>query len=180
MTVLSASRVASIVGANFNDPTNERLIWLSAAGLVVVGVALLVGTIVWWRRGKQEHPSLAPLEVLGSRSWTRAPEPDRRRKLDRVRSGGSVVIEDEPLRPEPVDLRELVRNLPAAFDDLRDPVPEPAVDGEAPADAPAVAVAAAEHVVWAVSADGEAQPSGETAAVDEDATSFIARPVGNS
>jgi hypothetical protein len=175
MTVLSASRVPRIVGANFNDPTNERLIWLSAAGLVVVGLALLVGTIVWWRRGKQEHPSLAPLEVLGSRTWTRAGETDRRRKLDRVRIGGVAVPEEEPLRPEPVDLRELVRNMPAAFDDLRDPVPEPAlVDGE-----PAVAPVD-EHVVWAVSADGEAQPSGETAAVDADATSFIARPVGNS
>lgn len=174
MTVLSASRVPRIVGANFNDPTNERLIWLSAAGLVVVGVALLVGTIVWWRRGKQEHPSLAPLEVLGSRSWSRSTDVDRRRRLDRVRIGGVAVAEDELGRPEPVDLRELLRNVPDAFDDLRDPGPDAPVEVAEP-----VAQPAAEHVVWAVSPDGEAQPSGETAVVDADATSFIARPVGN-
>lgn len=180
MTVLVNSRVLGVVGADFNDPTNERLIWMSAVGLVVIGVVLLAGTILWWRRSRQEHPSLAPLEVLGSRSWTRATETDRRRRLERVRIGGVSVAEEEPIRPEPVDLRELVRNVPAAFDDLRDPGPDAEPAPAAPAESEPVVVASAEPVVWAVSASGEAEPSGEVAAVDPDATSFIARPIDQS
>jgi hypothetical protein len=140
VTVLSTRRGLGVVGSDFSDPTNERLIYLSAAGLVVVGVLLLIGTILWWRRGRQEHPALAPLEVLGSRPWAKASEGDRRRKLDQVRIGGSAVVEDEIVRPEPVDLRELLRSMPQAFDDLRDPGPdgEPwGISIDAPLDAPA-------------------------------------------
>ena len=90
-------------------------------------MALLVGTILWWRRGRQEHPALAPLEVLGSRAWTKAPEGDRRRRLEKVRLAGSWAGEDEPVRSEPVDLQALVRSVPQAFDDLREPGEEPVV-----------------------------------------------------
>ena len=68
-----------IVGSDFSDPTNERIIYLSALGLAVVGLALLTGTILWWRRGRQEHPVLAPLEVtvdVGSITYAR-PVPRR-------------------------------------------------------------------------------------------------------
>lgn len=136
MTVLSTRRALGAFGSDFSDPTNERLIYLSAAGLVLVGVALLVGTIMWWRRGRQEHPSLAPLEVLGTRAWGKASEGDRRRKLDQVRIGGSAVVEDEFVRPEPVDLRELVRSMPQAFDDLREPSPDAEEPAEIAIDAP--------------------------------------------
>lgn len=190
MIVLSTRRgLGAVVGSDFSDPTNERLIYLSAAGLVVVGVALLVGTILWWRRGRQEHPALAPLEVLGSRSWTKASEGDRRRRLDRVRVGGVVEPVDEPIHSEPVDLRELLRSMPQAFDDLRDPEPEP----EPPAEVEPGEVAAIEAAVEAAVADGAAEPPvmeaaaapapvAEVAApavvVDPDATSFSAeRPV---
>ncbi len=146
MTVLSTRRVLGVVvGSNFNDPTNERLIFLSAAGLVAVGIALLVGTILWWRRGRQEHPALAPLEVLGSRSWAKAPEGERRRKLEKVRSAGAGgAAPDEPLRSEPVDLEALVRSTPQAFDDLREPgdVDEPAVEWAVEPEVEAIEVAA--------------------------------------
>ena len=120
--------VETFLGGDFNDPTNERLIYLSAFGLVVVGVALLVGTILWWRRGRQEHPALAPLEVMSRRSWRKAPESDRRRRLDQVRVNGSAAAPAEVVRSEPVDLEALVRSVPQAFDDLREPgvVSEPA------------------------------------------------------
>jgi hypothetical protein len=128
-----------IVGGDFSDPTNERIIYLSALGLAIVGVALLAGTILWWRRGRQEHPALAPLEVMSRRSWYKAPEGDRRRRLDHVRLAGSGAGEAEVARAEPVDLQALVRSVPDAFDDLREPADEPvvaeagttfAVDGE--------------------------------------------------
>jgi hypothetical protein len=99
----------------------------------VVGIALLVGTILWWRRGRQEHPALAPLEVLGSRAWSKAPEGDRRRRLERVRIAGSAASVDDPERSEPLDLEALVRSVPQAFDDLKEPgepveVAEPVVE----------------------------------------------------
>ncbi len=120
--VLSASRApAVVVASDFSDPTNERIIFLSAAGLVLVGVGLLVGTILWWRRGRQEHPALSPLEVMGSRPWAKAPEGDRQRRLEKVRLRGDGPAPDEPARPEPVDLQALVRSVPQAFDDLREP-----------------------------------------------------------
>jgi len=112
--------LSGIVGATFSDPTNERLIYLSAIALVLIGVALLVGTILWWRRGRPEHPALAPLEVMSSRSWEKAPETERRRRLDSVRMNG-VVPEQAPIvRADPIDLEALVRSTPQAFDDLRE------------------------------------------------------------
>jgi hypothetical protein len=110
-----------IVGSDFSDPTNERLIYLSAAGLVLLGVFLLAGTAMWWRRGRQEHPALSPLEVMGRRSWAKAAEGDRRRRLDQVRIAGAGAASDEGERAEPVDLQALVRSVPQAFDDLREP-----------------------------------------------------------
>jgi hypothetical protein len=145
-----------VVGSDFNDPTNERLIYLSAAGLAVVGLLLLIGTILWWRRGRQEHPVLAPLEVMSTRSWEKAPESDRRRRLDQVRAVGAAagVVEDEVVRSEPVDLQALVRSVPQAFDDLREsgevavvdePVAEEAVSEEAVVEEAAVEEAAVEE-----------------------------------
>jgi len=116
-----------IVSATFSDPTNERLIYMSAIGLLIVGVALLVGTLLWWRRGRQEHPVLAPLEVMSTRTWEKAPEGERRRLLNSVRINGELVSDAEVVRSEPVDLQALVRSVPQAFDDLR----EPGVAGEA-------------------------------------------------
>ena len=129
-----------IVAGDFNDPTNERLIYLSAAGLAVLGLLLLVGTLIWWRRGRQEHPALAPLEVMSGRAWATAPEGDRRRRLEQVRLSGAAGSVEEPIAAEPVDLEALVRSVPDAFDDLREPSAVIAV--------PAAAAAAA----------GEAEP----------------------
>lgn len=164
MTVPSTRRVLGVViGGNFNDPTNERLIFLSAAGLAVVGIALLVGTILWWRRGRQEHPSLAPLEVLGSRAWTKAPEGDRRRRLEKVRIGGPGAGPDEPVRSEPLDLEALVRSVPQAFDDLKEPVE--AVEAESVAEVEE-AVVDGEPVEVVAEAEHEAPPAKNVATVE--------------
>jgi hypothetical protein len=113
--------LGGIVAGDFNDPTNERIIYLSAAGLAIVGLGLLVGTLVWWRRGRQEHPALAPLEVMSGRAWANAPEGDKRRRLEQVRLSGAAASADERVASEPVDLQALVRNVPQAFDDLKEP-----------------------------------------------------------
>ena len=136
--------LGGVVASDFSDPTNERLIYLSAAGLALVGLALLVGTIVWWRRARQEHPALAPLEVMSGRAWAKAPEGDRRRRLEQVRVAGSAAAADGSTLAEPVDLQALVRSVPQAFDDLREP-------GDA------IALPAAEEPVEPANADDVAE-----------------------
>jgi hypothetical protein len=159
-----------VIAGDFSDPTNERIIYLSALGLAIVGLVLLVGTILWWRRGRQEHPVLAPLEVMGGRAWTKAPEGDRRRRLEQVRQRSEGDAAAEPARPDPVDLQALVRSVPQAFDDLREPgavVAEPVADEPAAeADEPAVEEASIEDE----SVEDEAasdEPAAEEEPVDE-------------
>ena len=161
--------LVGIVGGDFTDPTNERIIYMSALGLAVVGVALLVGTILWYRRGREEHPALAPLEVMSRRSWFKAPEGDRRRRLDHVRLAGSEAAMPEVARSEPVDLQALVRSVPQAFDDLREPVVAEdgitfAVDGEGKASIvaePSEPSEPVEAVDLAEGADAETEPDPE-------------------
>jgi len=155
--------VHGIVSATFSDPTNERLIYLAAAGLVLVGVGLLVGTILWWHRGRQEHPALAPLEVMSSHSWEKAPEGERRRLLNSVRMNGEMVPDSEVVRPDPVDLEALVRSVPQAFDDLREPGMADVAADEAP------------HV-FEVSAVGDVVDTG----AEPPAAETVAEPVAES
>ena len=154
--------VNGLVAGDFNDPTNERLIYLSAAGLAIIGIGLLVGTILWWRRGRQEHPALAPLEVMGARAWVHAPEGERKRRLEHARRSGTGITADEPIAAVPLDLEALVRSMPQAFDDLREPSAVIAL--------PAVAEAADEP-----GAD-EAKPVAEEAAAAEEPEAAKSEP----
>lgn len=113
--------LSGIVAGDFNDPTNERIIYLSAAGLGILGLGLLFGTLMWWRRSRQEHPALAPLEVMSARAWEKAPEGDRRRRLEQVRLAGAAGSVGERQASDPVDLQALVRSAPNSFDDLKEP-----------------------------------------------------------
>ena len=156
-----------IVGSDFSDPTNERLIYMAAAGLAIVGLALLIGTIMWWRRARQEHPVLAPLEVMSMRSWEKTPEGDRRKRLDQVRAAGAgaSLVQDEFVHSEPVDLQALVRSVPQAFDDLREPrVEEPVVEEEVVEEAAAEEPVAEQEVVDEVAGE----PVAEEEVVEEE------------
>src|SRR4051794_9258532 len=162
-----------ILSATFSDPTNERLIYLSAAGLVLIGLALLIGTIIWWHRGRQEHPVLAPLEVMSTRSWEKAAEAERRRRLDSVRIHGVEPQQDEVVRPDPVDLEALVRSVPQAFDDLR----EPGVVAGVVAAEPVEEAAEEPPQVFEVNAAGDAELVGEEQPVEVDEAEVVESPV---
>ena len=54
-----------IAEGNFQDPHNARLLYLASGGLLLLGLALGIGTWLWWRSSKVEHPALGPLEVIG-------------------------------------------------------------------------------------------------------------------
>ncbi len=107
------------VAADFSDARHARMIYLAAAGLVVLGIGLTVATVVWWRSSRSEHPVLAPLEVMSDRAWARATDAERRRVVEAVRPPGAAPLVVREVRSEPaVDLDALERAAPAAFDDL--------------------------------------------------------------
>jgi hypothetical protein len=143
--------LAAVLADNFTDPAHERLIWLAAGGLVVLGVGLAVLTWFWWRSTKGEHAALAPLEVMGDRSWSKLTHVEQTRRLEGVRLRGEGDVEPDPAPAEPVDLDEALRSFQPGFDDLRDePAPSTPNEGEA-AD-----VAVGDNVVDAGAADDEA------------------------
>ncbi len=169
--VQSVRRVAGVLaGGSFSDPTNERIIYLSAAGLALLGALLLFGTIRWWRRGRQEHPVLAPLEVMGQRAWAKAPETDRLRRLEQVRASAGGAVVEAPVRAEPVDLEAAVRNAPQAFDDLRDP------QADDLAEVSADGVVGAAEAVEQPDAATEIEPAAESGPAAADAASESATP----
>ena len=110
---------AGVLAGSLSESEASRRVYLAAGGLGLLGLLLLVGTVWWWRSTRNEHPSLAPLEVMGARRWRRASEPERQRLVEGVRpegaSVGAPVVE-----PEPVDLAALAVGDHAGFDDLRE------------------------------------------------------------
>lgn len=166
-----------IADGTFDDPENARIIYLAAGGLLLVGVALGVGTWIWWRNAKVEHPALGPLEVMGSRRWWKSDFNDRRRRLDAARplpdAAGDGVTDDAPGPAEPFDLDlVMTRDDPQNFDDLIDPDAVPVAAAVAVADvdaaAPVVApVADEESVADEVDAEQVPVPVPEPAAEPE-------------
>lgn len=86
--------------------------------LVALGVGLLVLARWVHRRTRPDPELLAPLEVMGDRSWQRADSVWQRRRLDEVRPDGA-----EPLvrSTAPPKIDEAFERGPTAqgFDDLR-------------------------------------------------------------
>ena len=109
-----------LVAADFTDPEHERLIMIAVAGLIVLGLAMLAITIVWWRGTRSEHEALAPLEVMGERSWMKATFSERRRRLDSVRPPTSDRFLGPAFLADELDLRAARKAAPAGFDDLRE------------------------------------------------------------
>ena len=136
-----------IADGTFDDPENARIIYLAAGGLLLVAVALGVGTWIWWRNAKVEHPALGPLEVMGSRRWSRSDFNDRRRRLDAARPPHDDDAADVAASAAAIDLESVMtRDDPENFDDLLDPdaaptpapepepEPEPVVQAEPPSE----------------------------------------------
>jgi hypothetical protein len=115
---------AAVWAMAFDDVQNARLIYLAAGGLVLLGCMLIWLTVRWWRSTRVEHPVLAPLEVMGERSWRKSGDVQRSMALDAVRPEGAdklvAIPEMEDLQDDAVPMVEVDE-----FADLRDePVPE--------------------------------------------------------
>ena len=108
----------TLLAANFEDPQHARIIYLAAGGLVLIAVFVIVGTVWWWRSVAVEHPSLGPLEVMGTKSWWKGDHSTRQDVLDSVRPDGAEPGDTSLIVPDPVDLLEMDRTRPLDFDDL--------------------------------------------------------------
>lgn len=153
-----------VLGAELTETETTVRVFLASGGLVVLGLALLLFTIRWWRGTRPEPPALAPLEVMGDRRWKSAQRSEQARLLDTFRpkgartSGGAV--------PEPLDLTVLAASSPPSFDDLRDPVDVPEVSLIDPEAAEVAAAAAAAEGVPADVVMAEESPAEESPAED--------------
>ncbi len=113
------SRVGLVAGS-LSDSEATRRVFFAAGGLFLLGVVLFVATIWWWRSTKSEHPSLAPLEVMGARRWSRSGDAERDRLVNLVRPEGAQPLKPGSDPPVPVDLSRLDSGQLVGFDDLRE------------------------------------------------------------
>ena len=65
---------------------------LIGVGLVVLGLALLVATLAFWRSAIEDPAVLAPLEIMADRSFARADQAKRTEMLNEVRTDGAEPI----------------------------------------------------------------------------------------
>ena len=120
-----------IAGTLTESEANLR-VFLAAGGLILLGILLLIGTVVWWRSTRPDPMALAPLEVMSTKRWSKAADVERRRLADAVRPGGEVAAAEAAAAASPiVDLDRHGRDDGGEaddFDDLRelDPALDPA------------------------------------------------------
>lgn len=100
------------------DPDGTRTITSIVVLLIAIGLALVLLAIWIFRATRPDPDLLAPLEVMGERSWRRKDPVWQRRRLDELRPPGA-----KPLVPSaaPPELDESFEAGPTAsgFDDLR-------------------------------------------------------------
>jgi hypothetical protein len=61
-------------------------------GLVVLGIALLIATLAFWRAAIEDPAVLSPLEIMADRSFARADQVKRTEMLNEVRTDGAEPI----------------------------------------------------------------------------------------
>jgi hypothetical protein len=85
---------------------------LIGGGLVLIGLALLISTLLFWRAAVEDPEVLAPLEIMADRKFARADETRRLAMLNQMRPEGAEPVVhhaastmlmrepvSEPLRP---------------------------------------------------------------------------------
>ena len=65
---------------------------LIGGGLVVIGFALLIATLAFWRAAVEDPEVLAPLEIMADRKFARADETRRLAMLNLMRPDGAEPI----------------------------------------------------------------------------------------
>jgi hypothetical protein len=105
---------------------------LIGGGLVVLGLALLVATLAFWRSAIEDPAVLAPLEIMADRSFARANQAERTEMLNEVRSDGAEPIINHiapaALMREPISEPEKPYRDPFPHDDDAVDVLPPIID----------------------------------------------------
>jgi hypothetical protein len=171
---LAPAIVRGVVGdGRFEDPDNARIIYLAVAGLVLLAVALGVGTWYWWRTSKIEHPALGPLEMMGTRTWHRSDFNRRAKRLEAARPANAIHEAEPVVEADELDLDAIGKLEPAQFDDFSDLLPGAAASEPQSAE-PQVVDEAVAAVLATVAPDAESAADAERVvdvepAVDEPA-----------
>lgn len=76
---------------------SDPVVNLLGGGLVVLGIALFVATVAYWRSSVPDKEVLAPLEVMSDRRFARADDVERADILDEYRPDG--ISQHDDLRP---------------------------------------------------------------------------------
>lgn len=117
---------AALLADSINDASSTRKVYLLAAGLALLGIALVLVTVWFWRSTRHDPELLAPLEVMGARRFRRLESSAQQQTLDRSRPADAKpmrwgVVRGEASSDSEIDLRESTRAVPGGYDDLRDP-----------------------------------------------------------
>jgi len=117
--------VVGILADSVNDDSSTRKVYLLAAGLAALGVALLIITVWFWRSTRADPALLAPLEVMGERKFRNLDDVAQQDLLNSVRPEDAQpmrwgVVEGESLNGGVIDLEAAARVELKGFDDLRD------------------------------------------------------------
>ena len=89
MKLLSV-RAAGVLADTINDANSTRKVYLLAAGLAVLGLALIAITVWFWRSTRHDPELLGPLEVLGDRKFRRLEGSEQRDVLDKTSPGHTM------------------------------------------------------------------------------------------
>jgi hypothetical protein len=115
-----------LVADSVNDANSTRKVYLLAAGLAVLGIALVAITVWFWRSTRHDPELLAPLEVIGGRRFRRLEGDAQQAVLDDARPVTATPMQWGVRRGEAsgepqIDLRASLRSGPAGYEDLHDP-----------------------------------------------------------
>lgn len=114
---------STAVAAAIGDPDGTRTVTSIVALLVAAGIALLVLARWLIRATRPDRELLAPLEVMGDRSWRRADPVWQRRLLHSVRPADAQPLV-RGVEPPAIDASFDDGPSVSGFDDLLDDVPE--------------------------------------------------------
>ena len=75
-------RAAGVLADSINDTNSTRKVYMLAGGLALLGIALILITVWFWRSTRHDPELLGPLEVMGDRKFKRLEGSEQKQVLD--------------------------------------------------------------------------------------------------
>jgi hypothetical protein len=118
---------SGVLAQELTESEATRRVFLTAGGLALIGAALLVATVWWWRSTRPEHPVLGPLETMSDRRWRRATTDERQRMIGESRPPASAAAEPDAQAVVVTDAPDGARAGAAVSEAVGARVPAPVV-----------------------------------------------------